>query len=172
MGEPSLSQSVPWSKGIRQFTILLACTTLTAVLTAARVRSSAVGVNELSSRYDAVGKTVLLVVFRAPDCSLSAELIARLNTVDAASSYKVVGIVLFPPQSATEHEAFVKRLGIRFSTEADTTGVWQRAIMNEGLSMPYVIARTQGRTLGIISPDFLRTLAATGLKGVSLEREK
>lgn len=127
---------------------------------------------ELAKEYDTVGQSTVFVAFRAPDCGLSADLIDRLNAIDSSRTYRVVAVVLFPPESASDHDKFVERLGIRFPTVADSTGDWARAIKRDGFVTPQLIVRTKGRTLGAISPEFLRTYGATGLVNVPLEREK
>lgn len=164
--------SSPAAKSLRLGLLLLACTSTTAFLTAATSWNSAPTVAELTAGREVTSRTTIWLVFRAPDCGISAELIAHLNSLDASDRVSVVGVMLFSPADSATRRGLRDALGIQFAVEYDENGEWRAAFNRERTREPALIVRDGVSLLGSVSPHFMREFKALALSEIPMERER
>jgi hypothetical protein len=126
----------------------------------------------LTSARDSAQRTTVWIVFRAPDCGLSAELIDALNRVDRTERVQVVGVMLLPPSDTIQQVTLATALGIEFAIVHDVDGVWRRALQRDRQRDPVLYVREGTTLLGGVSPSFLKSFAALDLDEVPMERER
>lgn len=166
------SRSAAAMRAMRLIFTLFLCTSLTAVLTAAGTARVRPGVAELTATRSPVARTTAWMVFRAPDCGLSAEFIEELNRIDASQSVEVVGVMLFPPADSAGQVAMTKFLGMKFKMVYDVDRVWSGAMQRGKQRSPVLYLHDGVSLLGGISPQFVRQFAAFALADVPMERER
>lgn len=157
---------------LRWFLAVLACTSATAVLTAAGVSRVTPRIAALANRPSAEARSIVWVVFRASDCGLSDDFIDQLNAIDATSRVKVVGVMLGAPRDSASRAGLVDELGMRFEVVADESGAWLAAMKRERKRDPLLLIQSRTSLLGEVSPQFLSEYVAYGLSGVQMERQK
>lgn len=162
------------SKTIRLGLLLLACTSVTALLTAAGTTRNRPTVAELTSAVpeEEQAHTTVWMVFRAPDCGLSAEMIQQLNRLDESKRVRVVGVMLAPPGDADGRSELASALGMRFEMAFDVDGAWRAALSRDRQREPVMYIRDQRTVLGGVSPEFLHQFDILSLSGVPMERER
>jgi hypothetical protein len=157
---------------LRLLLAVLACTSATAVLTAAGISRVTPGIAALANRPSAEAQSVVRIVFRASDCGLSDAFIEQLNAIDATSRVKVVGVMLGAPRDSASRAGLVQELGMRFEVVADERGAWLAAMKRERKRDPLLLLQSRRSLLGEVSPQLLSEYVAFGLSGVQMERER
>ena len=157
---------------IRLILVLLLCTSLTAVLTAAGTVRGRPSVAGLATSREAEARTTVWMIFRAPDCGISADLIDQLNRVDISANVKVIGVMLLPPSDSAERVSLSRSLGMKFEIIYDLDGVWKNALRRDQQSNPMMYVQEGQSLLGGISPQFVVALKALSLANVPMERER
>lgn len=155
----------------RYFLLLVLCTTIASGLSATGAVRATRGISDLTAS-SGPEPTQVWVVFRAPDCTLSADLIEALNRIDKSSRVKVTAVMVDPPERHAEAERLSRALGIRFRILYDANGEWKAALRRERQASPFLYLRDNGVVVGGVSPAYLRTMARLSLSSVPLERTR
>lgn len=155
----------------RYFLLLVLCTTIAAGVSVTGTVRATRGIGDLTASADSE-PTQVWVVFRAPDCTLSAELIEALNRIDSSSRVGVTAVIVDPPERRAEAERLSRALGIRFRTLYDQNGEWKAALRRERQASPYLFLRENGVVVGGMSPMYVHTMARLSLSSVPLERTR
>ncbi|MBA4072811.1 MAG: hypothetical protein C0497_13385 [Gemmatimonas sp.] len=129
-------------------------------------------IGDLTSTGNSTVATTVWLVFRAPDCGLSAELIRALNSADRSKRVQVVGVMLSPPGDSSAQQTLARALGMRFEMVYDDRGVWRGALRRERQREPIIYVRDGSSLLGGVSPAFMQQFAALSLTNVPMERER
>jgi len=82
-----------------------------------------------------------VVIMDIMDCNLGTDDIATLNLLRVNS--RTIGVVVAPPDSGVDRTQLTSALGPSFPL-TDDNGDWQRAVANEGLSLPVVLVIIDG----------------------------